>query len=113
MYERHHEELASTGRFLKRMLQHLGVALLLVTVSLGIGMVGYVWLEGLDWYDAFLHASVTLCGMGVVRVPEANEAKVFVGLYAMYSGMIFLAAAGIIVAPVLHRVMHLFHLKED
>jgi hypothetical protein len=113
MYERHYEELASVGRFLKRMLQHLAVAALLVGVSLGIGILGYVWLEKLSWHDAFLHAAVTLGGMGLVRVPEADEAKVFAGLYAMYSGMIFLAAAGIIIAPVLHRIMHIFHLKED
>ncbi len=113
MYERHHEELVSLWHFVVRVLQHLGVAFLLVGFSLGIGVLGYVWLEDLGWYDAFLHASVTLGGMGLVRIPDATEAKVFAGLYAMYSGMVFLAAAGIIIAPIVHRVMHLFHLKDD
>lgn len=112
MYERHHEPLLSQKQFLVRLFKHMVLAVLLVVGSLGMGMLGYVWFEELLWVDAFLHSAILLGGMGLAAVPLTEEAKIFVGLYALYSGMVFVAAMGIIVAPVLHRILHLFHLRD-
>ncbi len=38
--------------------------------------------------------------------------KLFSGLYALYSGLVFLVAAGVLLAPVLHRLLHDFHWEE-
>src|SRR3954466_3609812 len=113
MYERRIEPVASRARFTKRMLRHLAAALAFVILSLIIGIVGYHYLEELPWLDAFLDASMILGGMGPVRAPESTGGKLFAGLYALYSGLVFLVTAGVLLAPVLHRALHKFHWKKD
>lgn len=81
--------------------------------SLFIGMLGYVYFEDLGWLDGFLNAAMLLGGMGPVAPLETPGGKLFAGLYALYSGIVFLVAAGILVAPVVHRVVHRFHLAEE
>ena len=80
--------------------------------SLAIGMAGYFWFEPDDiktWRDAFLNAAMLLGGMGPIHTPKTDGGKVFAGLYALFAGIVFVAAAGIVVAPVLHRMLHKFH----
>jgi hypothetical protein len=33
-------------------------------------------------------------------------------LYALYSGIVFLVTAGFVIAPLLHRFLHRFHLES-
>ena len=82
-------------------------------LSLGIGMVGYAYFEHLDWLDAFLNSAMLLGGMGPVNNPETAGGKLFAGLYALYSGLVFLVTVGVVLAPVLHRLMHVFHWNKD
>jgi hypothetical protein len=81
--------------------------------SLVIGMAGYAYFEGLPWLDAFLNASMLLGGMGPVESPATPLGKLFAGFYALYSGLVFLVLAGIVLAPVMHRVLHRFHWTDD
>ena len=113
MYERRTEPLISRAAFLRRVALHAGAALALVGVSLLAGMVGYHVLEGLSWLDSFVNASMLLGGMGPVATLQTNGGKLFAGLYALYSGMVFLIAVGVVFAPVLHRFLHHFHLEAD
>ena len=46
-YERRHQQPATAAHFAHRMAWHVGFALLLVAMSLGAGMAGYIVLEGL------------------------------------------------------------------
>ena len=87
--------------------------LLLIAVSLAIGMIGYHALERLAWLDAFLNAAMLLGGMGPVAVPITPGGKLFAGLYALYCGLVVIIAAGIILAPVAHRILHRVHLEES
>jgi hypothetical protein len=91
---------------------HFSVALLVIAGSLAMGMIGYGYFEGLGWLDAFLNAAMLLGGMGPVETPATPGGKLFAGFYALYSGLVFLVAAGITLAPVLHRVMHRFHMGD-
>ena len=50
-----------------------------------------------------------LGGMGPVNLPSTAGGKLFAGIYALYSGLAVLVVAGIIFAPLLHRLMHRFH----
>ena len=93
--------------------RHLAAALAFVALSLLIGIAGYHYLEQLPWLDAFLDASMILGGMGPVRPPVTPGGKLFAGLYALYSGLVFLVTAGVLLAPVLHRAMHKFHWQKD
>jgi hypothetical protein len=83
----------------------------MMALSLLIGMVGYVYFEDLTWTDAFLNSAMLLGGMGPVDAPQSEGGKIFAGLYALYAGLIFLIAIGVALAPVLHRLLHKFHLE--
>jgi hypothetical protein len=76
-------------------------------------MAGYAHYEGLAWRDAFLNAAMLLGGMGPVEVPRTEGGKLFAGLYALYAGLVFLVAVGIVLAPLVHRLLHKFHWDAD
>jgi hypothetical protein len=111
MYEHHSQPLLPRPAFFLRLAGHVGIAFGVVAGSLVIGMLGYHFLEGLPWIDALLNAAMILGGMGPVDTLHTNAGKVFASFYALYSGMVFLAAVGIIFAPVFHRILHRFHLE--
>lgn len=111
-FEHRAQPVASLRRFAIRLARSGGVALLLIAVSLMIGMLGYHGLEGVSWIDAFLNASMLLGGMGPVTVPVATSGKLFAGLYALYCGFAVIFVAGIMLAPVAHRVLHTFHVDS-
>ena len=81
--------------------------------SLSIGVLGYHLLEGLPWLDALLNASMILGGMGPVDALRTDGGKLFASIYALYSGLVVLVAAGILLAPIAHRVMHRMHMDEN
>jgi hypothetical protein len=112
-YERRSQGLLPRRLFAGRVLAHAAVAAVLIVLSLFIGMIGYVQFEHLEWTDAFLNAAMLLGGMGPVDMPKTEGGKLFAGSYALYAGLVFLVAAGVVVAPVLHRVLHRFHLDSD
>jgi hypothetical protein len=95
------------------MLRHGLLALCLVFVSLGIGVVGYHVTAGLSWLDALLNASMILGGMGPVNELHTVASKLFASAYALFSGVAFLATVGILVAPLVHRLFHHLHLEES
>ena len=111
MYEHRTEPLLPLAKFLKRLASHAGIAIGVVIASLLIGILGYHFLEGLAWIDALVNASMILGGMGPVDTLHTIAGKLFASIYALYSGMIILVAAGVIVAPVFHRILHRFHLE--
>ena len=88
------------------------IALGLIVVALSLGLAGYHFIAGFDWIDSLLEASMILGGMGPVRELPNQTAKVFASVYALFSGVIFIAMMGIILAPVAHRVLHKFHVDE-
>ncbi len=113
MYEHHKEPLASPQVFARRLAFNALLALLLLGFSLGIGMLGYHYLENLSWIDSLLNASMILGGMGPVNVLQTNAGKIFASFYAIYSGVILLASMGVLAAPIFHRFLHHFHLADE
>ena len=81
--------------------------------SLTLGVLGYHVLEGLPWLDALLNASMILGGMGPVDALRTDGGKLFASIYALYSGLVVLVAAGILLAPIAHRIMHRMHMHTD
>jgi len=79
--------------------------------TLGLGMAIYHWVEGLSWTDAFLNAAMLLGGMGPVDQLHTTAGKWLAGLYALFAGMVFLVVAGVMLAPMVHHVLHRFHLE--
>ena len=95
--------------YVRRQLLTLGFGALLVLASLLIGMIGYRLTEGMPWIDAFLNAAMLLGGMGPVESPTTPGGKLFAGLYALYAGLVFLVVVGLVLAPLVHRLLHQFH----
>jgi hypothetical protein len=111
-FEHRAQPIIPPHEFLVR-LAHSGIiALALIAVSLLVGMIGYRQFEGLSWMDAFLNASMLLGGMGPVNAPVTEGGKLFAGLYALYCGLAVLLVAGVILAPIAHRILHRFHMES-
>src|SRR5689334_6116063 len=113
MFEHRSQPLLPPRAFLRRLLASAAAAAALVAVSLAIGMVGYHGFENLGWLDAYLNSAMLLGGMGPVNTPVTAAGKLFAGVYALYCGFVVLFTAGIVLAPIAHRLMHWFHLADD
>jgi hypothetical protein len=113
MYESRKYPPLPRKHFIRRLALHAVSAVGLLLGSLLIGMTGYAYFENLDWRDAFLNSAMLLGGMGPVDAPETNGGKIFAGMYALYAGLVFIAVAGLIFVPVLHRLLHKFHWDEN
>jgi hypothetical protein len=92
--------------------RHGGLVAVFLIFSLAIGMIGYHLIAHLSWIDSFVNASMILTGMGPVNPMPSRAAKLFSGLYAIYSGVGFLTAMGLLFAPVLHRFLHKVHMSR-
>ena len=112
MYERKHQAIASVPVFIRRVALCFGMAFLLILAALGIGIAGYHGIAGLSWIDSLLNASMILGGMGPVNLLPTNGGKVFASAYALFSGLMFIAVMGVVLSPLLHRMLHKFHIDD-
>ena len=103
--------LPSRRRFLRRIAGHAAAAGGILAASLGLGVAGYHFLGGLAWIDAFVNAAMILTGMGPVNPIVSAPGKIFAALYALFSGVVFLTVMALLMAPVVHRFLHRFHLQ--
>jgi hypothetical protein len=113
MFEHRSQSLLSSREFLGRMARSIAVVAGIVAVSLFMGSAGYHYLGELPWIDSLLNASMILAGMGPVDPIHSSAAKLFASFYALYSGIAFLTMVAILMAPLLHRFLHKFHLEAS
>lgn len=113
MFERRKDKLLPRPLYYERLARSLLTGLGLILFSLLLGMVGYHFLEGLPWIDAYLNAAMILSGMGPVAPITSTAGKLFAGAYAIYCGIALLTTAGVILAPAIHRSLHKFHIEWD
>lgn len=106
MYENRDDPPISRSKFYRRLVIHFEISILVVFISLGIGIIGFIYIEESLWQDALLHSSILLSGLGLAEVPESSLGKIFVSIYGLYADLIFLIVAGIIIAPAIHRLLH-------
>jgi hypothetical protein len=112
LFERHHQPIITRRQFLGRLLAWAGFAGTILVGSLAVGMCGYHFIEGLPWIDALLNASMILGGMGPVDPIHTSGGKLFASFYALYSGLAIISVAGLLIAPLVHRFLHKFHLEK-
>ncbi len=116
---RHHRSLfsfesADTRRiFLARMARSVVLWFAIMLFGLLVGMAGYAWTEGMSIVDAFVNAAMILSGMGPVNELHTNAGKFFAGSYAIFSGLVIVLATGVVLAPIIHHVLHVFHFDTD
>ena len=112
MYERHFHPLAPSSVFARRLFRSLFISSLLISAALLFGVAGYHWFAELEWVDALLNASMILGGMGPVDQLNTPIAKIFAAMYALFSGLVFVGAMGLALSPILHRMLHKFHIDD-
>ena len=112
MFESKHQKLVSSGVFMQRMLSHIFLIILLILGALSIGVLGYHWFADFTWVDSLLNASMILGGMGEIDQLTNTAAKVFASVYALFSGLVFIAVMGIFFTPIMHRVFHSLHMED-
>lgn len=110
--EKRKERLLSVNEYVTRQLKYALVSALLIIFSLLIGVFGYHYLGKLSWIDALLNASMILTGMGPVDEMKTDVAKIFASFYSLYSGVAFLGISAVLIAPLAHRILHLFHAEQ-
>ena len=111
MFEHKSKPLLPRRAFYARLASCAAATTGIVAFSLFMGSAGYHYLGGLPWIDALLNASMILAGMGPVDPIKTSAAKLFAAFYALYSGIAFLTMVAILMAPLLHRFLHKFHLE--
>lgn len=112
VYERVSQPVAPWHHFLRRQLRSVAVGLVFIALALYAGMLGYHYIVGLGWVDAYENAAMILSGMGPLVAPATVAGKVFAGSYALFSGIAVLAIAGVIAAPLVHRFLHRLHADD-
>jgi hypothetical protein len=112
-FEHHTQPLLPRELFIRRLISYVFIACVLIILSLGIGVLGYRFFEGMSWLDALMNASMILGGMGPVNELHTSGGKLFASFYALFSGIAFLAIAGTLIAPIAHRFLHQLHLEMD
>jgi len=112
MYESRKQAPLTRRKFATRLLNHVLATLGILLFSIALGMAGYIGFEGLPWSDAFLNTTMLLGGMGPVNPPQTEGGKLFAGLFALYAGLVFIVAAALLFAPVMHRLLHRFHWED-
>lgn len=113
MFESRTDPLAPRLVFVRRVIKYTAIALVVIGVALGIGILGYHYIASFSWIDSLLNASMILGGMGPMGDLPSDAAKVFASFYALFSGLVFISVMGIVLAPAAHRALHLFHLDEE
>src|SRR5277367_4898 len=112
MLEHRTKHLLPRREYYRRVARHAILGFAVIVVSLGIGMIGYHRFENMPWIDAFVNAAMILSGMGPVTELKTDGGKFFAGCYALFSGLAFVVLMGLILAPVIHRALHKFHLED-
>jgi len=113
MFESKTEQLIPLPKFARRVVLSLALAGAVLALGLSLGVLGYHFIAGFRWMDALLEASMILTGMGPVGALNSTAAKVFASLYALFSGVVFLSVMAITITPVVHRILHKFHVDDE
>jgi hypothetical protein len=114
-FEHHHQPVAPHPVFLRRMVNHLFITLALIGFTLALGVLGYRFIAGLHWLDALLESSMLMGGEGPIfsaNLPSP-AAKIFASGYALFCGLVLIAGSGILLAPVVHRILHRLHVRRE
>ncbi|WP_013334446.1 hypothetical protein [Gloeothece verrucosa] len=93
------------SRFIRNFLSHLALSTLFILIGLLVGLLGYHWTNHLSWVDALVEASMILSGMGPINSLSTTSAKVFASVYALFSGLIFVMAMGIVLSPLVSSLL--------
>lgn len=105
-------KLAPASRFWSRVAGVSASACALLAAMWALGAVCYHWIADLDWLPAIHQAALLLAGMGPVETKLNDWGRVFESLYAIACGVVLIFATGLLLTPVIHRILHRFHIED-
>ncbi len=85
----------------------------MASTALAAGAAGYHWIAGLSWIDSVLNAAMILSGMGQINELTTVSGKLFASAFALFSALVFVSITGVLLIPIAHRLLHLFHHRKD
>ena len=112
MFETRSQKVIPPHHFARRMLWSVALSAGIAATALTIGVLGFHFIADLEWIDALHNASMILGGMGPVAEMHGDAAKLFSSAYALFCGLVFISVVAVTLVPVLHRVLHKFHMDE-
>ena len=110
---KHIKHLATPKTMYQHIVRNSFIGLMLIASALFIGMIGYHFTEQMSWIDSFLNASMILSGMGPATTLSTSAGKLFAGLYALFSGLAFIAIVVIMLSPMIHKFFRKIHLETS
>ena len=113
MYENKKQKIISQTAFVWRLAWHILAALLLILIMLTIGALGHIHFEDVDFHDAFLNTALIMGGIGTTVLPTSIADKLFFSIFGMFVGFLFAAIVGMVLAPIVHRIVHRMHLDDE
>jgi hypothetical protein len=112
MNEKKVQRLSPWPKFARRLAKSFAAMAAIVSAALLAGIIGYHSIAHLSWVDSLLNASMILTGMGPVDPMKDTASKLFASAYALFSGVVFLSAVGVLLSPIVHRLLHAFHIDD-
>jgi hypothetical protein len=112
-FERQHENLLSNRQFVARMVRFAVLGITIEVAVLLIGSLGFHYVGGLNWIDSALNATMVITGNGPAFEPQTKGAKIFQIIFTLSGVIGFVLILSVMLAPVLHRVLHHFHITPD
>jgi hypothetical protein len=112
-FEHKKKPVISVRQYAWRQLKYASYTVVFVFFSLMLGTIGYHYTAQIGWLDSLYNSSMILTGMGPVNILNTDSSKWFATFYALYSGIAFLTMAGILFAPMVHRILHLINVEEE
>jgi hypothetical protein len=106
-------QLFPRDRFFVRLVRGVSIGIGMIFIALYLGMLGYHWFEHMSWTDAFVNAAMILSGMGPMGTLTTTSGKIFAGIYALFSGLFFIAIVGLIFGPLAHRLFKKWHMEDE
>jgi hypothetical protein len=85
---------------------------MVVVLAMAVGISGYMYFGNMGFAKSFANAAMLLSGMGPLDKLDTIAGYYFEGVYALVCGMLFFAVAGLVLAPLLHRLLHRFHIED-
>ena len=83
--------------------QLLLIVIILISIIILIGALGFHYISKLDWLDSVHHAALYLAGMGPIFEIKTKEEKIFSTFYAIIASVLFLT----IIIFIVDRVIQL------
>jgi hypothetical protein len=104
--------ISTRARFYSRVGRAAALSFSLVGATLCAGTLGYHYIAQLSWLISFHQASLLLSGMGPVETNLRDAGRIFESLYSLFCGVMLLASTGLLLTPVIHRLLHRFHVED-